>query len=183
MAYQGKEIKNSKTGQSIKFLQTAEDTQGLLLEMESSWKAHSMEPAPHFHPRQEEEFTVISGELTVRINGEIKKLTSGQQLFIPRNTIHSMWNSSANATIVNWKIVPALETEEFLETAVGLANNGKTNEKGVPSLLQSALLLERYKEEFRLAKPSALLQKIVYTSLRPFALLAGYKETYREYID
>ena len=73
MAYSGKEISNSKTGQAIRFIQTAKDTQGQLLEMESSWKPFSKEPAPHFHPRQDETFTVISGELTVRINDEIKK--------------------------------------------------------------------------------------------------------------
>jgi quercetin dioxygenase-like cupin family protein len=183
MAYPGKEINNSKTGQSIMFIQTAKDTEGQLLEMESSWQPFSKEPAPHFHPRQEEEFTVISGELTVRINGELKKLTAGQQLFIPKKTVHSMWNSSAAKTIVNWKVMPALETEELLETATGLANNGKTNKNGSPSLLQAALLMDRYKEEFRLAKPSPFVQTLVFTSLRPVALMAGYKCHYREYID
>ena len=183
MAYSGKEISNLKTGQAIRFIQTAKDTQGQLLEMESSWKPFSKEPAPHFHPRQEETFTVISGELTVRINDEIKKLKPGQQLFISRNTVHSMWNSSDAKTVVNWKVMPALETEDLLETATGLANDNKTNKDGMPSLLQAALLMERYKEEFRLAKPPRFVQKIVFTSLRPFALMAGYKDSYREYID
>jgi quercetin dioxygenase-like cupin family protein len=183
MAYPGKKITNSKTGQSISFIQTARETQGQLLEMESTWKPFSKEPTPHFHPRQEEEFTVLRGELTVRIDGEIKKLTAGQQVFISRNTVHSMWNSSDAHTVVNWKVVPALETEELLETATGLANDNKTNKDGVPSLLQASLLMERYKEEFRLAKPSLLMQKIVFGSLRPFAMMAGLKCYYREYID
>ena len=183
MAYPGKEIRNSKTGQSFKFIQTAKDTQGLLLELESSWKPFSKEPPPHFHPYQEEAFTVISGELTVRINGRIKKITEGEQLFIPKNTIHSMWNTSGKQAVVNWKVMPALETEELLETTTGLANDGKTNKNGVPPLLQAALLMERYKEEFQLAKPSKMLQKLIFSSLRPIALMAGYKEQYKEYID
>ena len=183
MAYPGKELTNSKTGQSFKFIQTARDTQGLLLEMESSWIPFSKEPAPHFHPRQEETFTIISGELTVRLDSDIIKLAAGQELFIPRNTVHSMWNSSGELTVVNWKVAPALETEEFLETVIGLANDDKTNKNGIPPLLLSALLMERYKEEFRLAKPSTVIQKLVFTSLKPFAMMAGYKDSYREYID
>jgi quercetin dioxygenase-like cupin family protein len=183
MAYPGKEINNLKTGQSIRFIQTAKDTQGQLLEMESSWKPFSKEPAPHFHPRQEETFTVISGEITVRINGEVIRLAAGEQLFIPKNTVHSMWNSSAAKAVVNWKVAPALETEDLLETATGLANDGKTNKDGTPSLLQAALLMERYKEEFRLAKPSPFIQTLVFTSLRPFAMMAGHKCYYPEYID
>ncbi len=183
MAYPGKKISNRQSGQSILFLQTAKDTEGQLLEMETVYSPLSNEPAPHFHPYQDELFTVVSGELTVRINGSTTTLTPGQQIKIPRNTIHSMWNHSSRLTVVNWKVMPALETEEFLENAMGLAHDGKINNNGMPTLLQVALMAKRYEAEFRLAKPSLLVQKLLFTVLQPFALLAGLKPSYKKYID
>ena len=53
MAYKGKFISNPVTGQSIRFLQTREDTAGDLLEMEASFQPNSVEPIPHYHPKQE----------------------------------------------------------------------------------------------------------------------------------
>lgn len=183
MAYAGKKISNRHTGQSILFLQTARDTEGQLLEMESSFAPFSKEPAPHFHPYQHEVFTVISGELTVRMEDRVIVLTPGQQLEIPRYKVHAMWNNSSRNTVVNWKVSPALETEEFLENAMGLAHEGRINSNGMPSLLQVALMARRYEAEFRLSKPSPLVQKLLFTVLKPFALLAGYQASYKKYID
>jgi mannose-6-phosphate isomerase-like protein (cupin superfamily) len=135
MAIKNKIIINTVTGQQIKFLQTRKDTNGSLLEIESSYRGHSDEPAPHYHPNQDETFTMISGTLTVRLNGTLKVLKPGDSLSIPRNTIHSMWNNSDTTAVVNWKIEPALNTEYFFETATGLANDKKTNKSGMPNLL------------------------------------------------
>lgn len=52
MAFKGKVISNPVTGQQIKFIQTAKDTNCQLLEMESVYAAASKEPPPHYHPYQ-----------------------------------------------------------------------------------------------------------------------------------
>lgn len=115
MAYQNKIINNSKTGQQIKFIQTAKDTDGKLLEMESTFAPHSKEPPPHYHPIQKEDFKVIKGKITVKINGKQKILKQGECIDIPANTVHSMWNASEETTIVNWKVQPALNTKHSLK--------------------------------------------------------------------
>ena len=43
MAFTGKIIRNTKTGQDIKFIQTAKDTEGKLLEMESAYNSNSLD--------------------------------------------------------------------------------------------------------------------------------------------
>src|SRR5262252_10073188 len=112
MAYQNKQIQNPIARMSIRFLQTSKDTNGKLLEMEATYSPHSIEPAPHYHPHQEEDFTIVSGEMTVRMNGQLKILKAGDQLHVPKNTVHSMWNNSSETTaVVNWKVTPALTTE------------------------------------------------------------------------
>ncbi|MEZ4852020.1 MAG: cupin domain-containing protein [Bacteroidia bacterium] len=183
MAYKNKVIRNPKTKQDIRFLQTARDTGGKLLEMEATYQAFSREPAPHYHPYQAEDFTVISGELTVRINGQLKVLKKGDVLHVPVNKVHSMWNNSSQQTVVNWIVQPAMDTENLLETVSGLAQDGKTNKDGMPNILQIALMMNQYHEVFRLARPSFTIQRILFMILAPFACLLGYRSTYGKYLD
>ena len=183
MAFQNKRILNQKTGQEIRFLQTAKDTGGKLLEMEVSYRSHSKEPPPHYHPFQAEDFTVISGQMTVRMNGDLKTLGKGDTLHVPKNTVHSMWNGTGEKAIVNWKVQPALEAEDFLETLTGLANDGKTSEDGMPGFLQVALILNKYSVEFRLAKPPFAFQRMLFLLLSPIAYLSGYRPAYKQYLD
>lgn len=71
----------------------------------------------------------------------------------------------------------------FFENAFGLANDGKTNEKGMPNIFQMALIANKYDDFFRLSKPSFLIQKIVFSILTPIAYLAGYRSTYNKYLN
>lgn len=183
MAYKNQIIYNPRTKQDIKFLQTGRETGGLLLEMESTYNAHSVEPGEHYHPYQVEDFTVLSGELTVRMDGKLIILNQGDTLHIPPKKIHAMWNNSDNKTVVNWKVKPAMNTENLLETVTGLAIEGKTNSNGVPNILQASLILNKYSGEFRLSSPSYLVQQIFFKILTPVAYLFGYRPTYKKYTE
>lgn len=183
MAYTNKTIANILTGQAIRFLQTTKDTNGQLLDMEATFRAHSLEPAPHFHPYQAEDFQILSGELTIRVNGLLRTFRQGDYLHIPANTVHSMWNQSDHPTVVNWQVRPALDTEYLFETLTGLSNNGKTKPNGLPSVLQLVLIANRFSTVFRLAKPGRTVQRILFTLLTPVAYLFGYRPTYADYLD
>jgi len=184
MAYKNKVIINIVTGQEIKFLQTSEDTAGKLLEMESTYNSRSKEPAPHYHPYQEEDFKVISGELTVRMGGEaIRTLKAGDSLHISVNKVHSMWNAGEGKTVVNWQVRRALNTEHLLETMIGLAADGRTNSEGMPNILQIALTAGKFSNTLRLATPSFAVQSILFSILKPIGWLLGYRPTYQKYLD
>lgn len=183
MAFRNKEIKNPQTGQTIRFLQTSKETAGALLEMESVYETNSVEPPPHYHPKQEEDFLVLEGELMVRVDGKERVLKRGGHLHIARNVVHSMWNQSGRRTVVNWKVVPALSTEYLLETAAGLAQEGKTDATGRPALLQVALMMNHFSSVFRLARPTFAVQRIIFSLLSPLSYLAGYRSTYPHYLD
>lgn len=183
MAYKNKMIHNPVTNQRIEFLQTAKDTKGSLLEMQSTYIGKSKEPAAHYHPKQEELFTVLEGELTVVLNNRKLTLKKGEQLHIAANQIHSMWNDNDCITVVNWKVWPALDTEYLLETAAGLAADGKTNKDGMPHLLQLSVTGIRFDQVFRIANPPRIILKNLFCVLAPFAWLLGYKAVYKKYID
>jgi quercetin dioxygenase-like cupin family protein len=175
MAIRGHEITNPKTGQRIKFVQTTNDTKGSFLEMLSTYETNSIEPPSHYHPFQEEYFEVVSGELSIRMNGEVELMGPGHQLYIAKNTSHAMWNNSNKPTTVRWKVVPAMDTERFLETLTGLAHEGKTGPDGRPGIFQVALTANRFCNVFRFARPPYLVQKIFFTLLTPIAYLLGYE--------
>jgi quercetin dioxygenase-like cupin family protein len=129
----GDTFENPVSGQQLTFHKTAGDTGGELLEVESVYtKPSPSRPPIHYHPRQEERFEVFSGELHTPIDGDERTLTEGEVLVIPPRIPHGMWSEEAG-TRVNWQTRPALKTEAFFETLWGLARDGKTNDKGVPT--------------------------------------------------
>ncbi len=167
MAIKNKRIINAKTGQSYTFLQTAKDTGGRLLEMESGFEPHSPEPPLHYHPDQFEDFTILEGELTVRINGSLKILKTGDRLHVQANTPHAMWNNSELKTTVNWKVQPALNTEQLFETFAGLAIDNKTKSNGMPAFFQVVLTANKFSNTFRMVSPYYWVQKILFGLLTP----------------
>lgn len=183
MAFKGKQITNPVNRQTIEFLTTAKESNGQMLAMISTWEPCSAQPATHFHPVQDEVFCVLEGELTLELDGEKRKLRRGETIHISANTVHSMWNESAEKVVAHWKVFPALQTEYFLETAMGLAADGKVGKKGVPDILQVSLLAKKYRREFRLQKPAFLLQQVMFCILAPLAILRGKKAVYPQYID
>ena len=183
MAYKNKLITNSKTGQSIRFIQTSRETGGKLLEMETTFGPNSKEPPPHYHPFQVEDFVVLAGELMVRMDGTVVTFRRNDSFHIPINKVHSMWNGSSETTVLNWKVKPALTTENLFETVSGLSNDGRTNDHGVPNLLQLALLADKFSNVFRAAKPPYYVQKVLFMILSPVSYLLGYRASYEKYLD
>lgn len=174
---------NTRTGVTTRFVRTAHDTNGKLLEMEVTYSPHSTEPVSHYHPCQSEDFVVLAGSLCVRMNGYVRTLVKGDSLHIPPNTVHAMWNDTAEDTRVNWKVQPALDTEYFLETVTGLANDNKTDKAGTPSLLQTAMLAWRFSPVFRLQRPPYVVQWLVLSLLAPIARMCGYRSVYSKYVN
>ena len=121
MVNAGDAIENPLSGQRLIFRKTAQDTGGELLEVESLYtKPTPSRPPVHYHPRQEERFEVLSGRLSVVVDGQERTLEEGEVLIIPPGAPHKMWAAEAGAR-VHWQTRPALRTEALFETRWGLA--------------------------------------------------------------
>ena len=178
MARSGEVLENPVTGQRIIFEQTSIDTDGTLLEVESVYtKPTPSKPPVHYHPAQEETFEVLGGKLCVTIDGQQRTLKEGETLVVPKGTPHTMWADSAGVR-VNWQTRPALKTETFFETIYSLAQDGKTNSKGAPNLLQYAVIARSSAEEFRLTSPPWPVQRVLFAILAPIGKLLGHRPTY-----
>jgi mannose-6-phosphate isomerase-like protein (cupin superfamily) len=181
MARAGEVMENPISGLRIIFRKTADDTGGELLEVESVYtKPSPSRPPTHYHPRQEERFEVLSGRVNVVVDGKERALEEGEVLTIQPGTPQEMWSEEAGAR-VNWQTRPAMKTEEFFETIWGLAKDGKTNERGVPNLLQVAVIALQHADEYRLVKPPWPVQRALFAVLAPAGRLLGYRARYSEY--
>jgi quercetin dioxygenase-like cupin family protein len=169
MAQAGERISNPDTGFSLLFTKTAADTGGELLEMEATYEGGSAKPVEHFHPRQNEHFEVLEGTLHARIDGAERELRAGDTLDVEAGVVHAMWNQGPERARTLWQTRPALRTEDFFETIVGLGGAGK------PGILQTAVIASEYRGEFRTTSPPPALQAIVVSVLAPIGRLIGRK--------
>ncbi len=168
-------IQNGRSGHQFKILRQGGRAADQALEMEVSYPARSNEPPAHYHPLQTEHFTVLEGEMTMRIAGEIRTLQTGDTLMIRPNVSHSMWNDTKARTIMHWTITPALNSEQMFETLAELANSGKTDSDGRPTLIYAAMTFHRFEREFRLTRPAHFIQKAVFGFLTRLGHLLGYR--------
>lgn len=136
----------------------------------------------HLHPTIREQITVLSGRVGVFMNGESFIASLGETINIPPGTVHDWWNAGIYEARVRVDIQPAARFEEFVRNAFGLAQDGKTNSKGMPTLLQLALLAREFGDVIQFTRPSRSVQRIVFTALAPFARLFGYSGTYPQYM-
>ncbi len=178
MAKAGDSIDNPVTGERIVVLQSGQETAGELFAFELSLRPHGFVNAEHIHPKQEEVFEVTRGTIRFRINGQEMDAATRRKVVIPAGTRHVLWNpSDEEASMTVW-LRPALKTEVFFETFFGLARDGKTNKRGLPSIFQTAILVADYQEtKVLLPPPVQILLKL----LTPLARLLGYRSSYPQY--
>jgi quercetin dioxygenase-like cupin family protein len=182
MAHAGDELCNTQTEkQRIVLRKTAKETDGALLEMEAYYKPGGHYPPEHYHPLQDEHFEVTKGQLHVRLNGVQVTYVAGQSFDIARGTPHTFRNAGEEEAGVIWQVRPALKTQQFYETLWGLAADGKTNNNGIPSLLQMAVMLQDYADEFVLSSPPRFVQRAAFAVLAQIGRLRGYRGRYERY--
>lgn len=104
-------LTNPFTGQTIEFVTDTEE----LLVMESTYKPGGAPAPAHFHPDQEETFTVLSGAVETVVEGEPRTLRKGDVLVIPAGTPHVFGGHATEPGTVRWETRPGLRTREFFE--------------------------------------------------------------------
>jgi len=135
----------------------------------------------HVHPRQVEQVRVRSGRLGVRVGGEEWIATAGEQFTVPASEPHTLWNPGEEPVRTTVELRPALETTGFFRTIHGLARDGRTNEWGMPGILQLAVLLDAYADEFVFAGLPRSVQLGAAALLAPLGRLVGRRARYSRY--
>ena len=143
-AARGTILEHPVTGMRLEIVRSGAATGGELLEMIATYPPRSPRPPMHFHPRQEERFEILAGEMRAIVGGEERMLPRGTTLVLPPGTRHTMWNSGAEPAAMRWESRPALRTQEFVADLVALAASLPKSRRGRPGLLDLALFVPRY---------------------------------------
>ena len=93
----------------------------------------------------------------------------GETVVVPAGMAHDFANAGDDDALVRVEIRPALQMERMFETAVALAQQGRTLRSGMPKPLDLALFAREFDDEVRAAFPPRWMQRL---ALAPLVLLA-----------
>ncbi len=183
MSRAGDVIENPVTGERAMVRGGTEDSDGELLVAELFVKPGGAVVGEHVHTSIEEWFTVLSGRVGLRLNGRESIAEPGRRLHVPVGMVHYWWNAGEEEAHVIVEIRPGTRFEAAIKNLFGLAQDGKTNEKGMPVLLQAALFAREFEDVLYFTRQPRAVQKTLFAALAPVARLMGYRGSYPEYLE
>lgn len=118
------------------------------LVVEATYSPGGSPPPAHFHPAQDETFTILAGSIRARVEGEDLSLSVGDRVEIGRGQVHQMWNEGEEEAGVRWVTAPAGRTEEWFGVLDRVLGPDGAVAKG--EQVDFAALLAEYSDVFRL---------------------------------
>jgi quercetin dioxygenase-like cupin family protein len=135
----------------------------------------------HRHPSAVERFTVLEGELTVKLDGRTRILRQGEAAEVQPGRWHDWWNASDRDARVLVEVTPGERFTHMVETLFGLARTGHTDSQGRPDLLQLALFGREFADTAQFKSPPVVVQRALFAALAPLAHAMGYRATYPQF--
>jgi len=132
----------------------------------------------HCHPALVERFSVLEGELTVKLDGRTSILHEGESAGVEPGVWHDWWNAGARDARVRVEVTPGERFGHMSETLFGLARLGYTDAKGLPNPLQLALIAREFNDVIVFRSPPRAIQMVLFGVLAPIARWRGYRATY-----
>jgi len=135
----------------------------------------------HRHPTMVERFTVLEGELTLKLDGTVSVLQEGETGVVEPGVWHDWWNASDRDARVLVEFTPGERFVHMIETLFGLARSGHFTARKQPSLLQLSLFAPEFADVMELRSPPAAVQRVLFGVLAPIARARGYRATYPQF--
>ena len=177
MIHPGDRLTNPVTGEVLIFQETAAESGGELVRVETIVEPDGFVAAAHVHPFQTERFDILDGTVGFRHGSETMIANPGDALVVPPGTAHRFWNAGKQQARFLLEVRPALQFESLIETMFTLAAEGKTNARGLPNPFRLAVIAAAHFDTVRLPFPPAALQRAALAVGAPLGRLAGYRET------
>jgi quercetin dioxygenase-like cupin family protein len=178
MIHAGQTIENPVTGERLVFQRTALQTGGAYTRFDAYIAPGGHLPTGHVHPNQTETFEIVSGTLTIKLDGRTIHARAGETVVIEPGTNHDFANETDEVVHFRAEVRPALKIESLIETMYGLAADGKTNRSGIPNPLRLAVIAGAHFDTVRLSFPPAFVQRAVLTVGAPIGRILGYRPEY-----
>jgi Cupin domain len=121
---------------------------------------------------------VLSGTLGLKVGRQTLTARPGDAVTVPPGTAHRFWNAGDREVRFTCEVRPALTFEQLLETMFALAEDGKTNGKGMPNPLRLAVAAQAHFAVVRLPFAPAALLRIGLAAGALLGRALGYEPTY-----
>lgn len=131
-------------------------------------------PPLHAHLLGDEEFEVSAGQLGVRVDGEEYVLTVGERLTVPRGAVHEWWNAGDETVRLRGRLWNPGRFEESLTTIFALVNHGQVTARGMPKLLDGAVWIAEYGDEYEASFMPGPVRWVLATVVAPVARALGH---------
>jgi quercetin dioxygenase-like cupin family protein len=174
-------VEDPVLGQRYIFRRVAAEDGGEELELEMWVEPGGGVLIPHIHPKMEERFHVLEGEVTFLLGRRRIPAGPGESAVAPPGVRHGYQNTGqATAHVMCHVRHPQDEQlQQFLEDAAALDRAGAFTKRGVPrsfkAALQGAVMLRHYREMVRFTMPPAAIQDLVLAPLARMGERRGYK--------
>ena len=182
MVKRGDVFHNPITGERATIRLGTRETRGERMVVDLELRGAGFGSALHLHPSIHERLRVVSGSVGIFIDGAISIAELGKTIEIPPGVPHRFWNAGIIEAKLMMDIRPANRFEAFTRNMIGLAQDGKTGPKGMPNLLQLAVIAREFDDVIQFLSPPRFLQSALFPILAPIARMRGYKGSYSEYV-
>jgi quercetin dioxygenase-like cupin family protein len=126
----------------------------------------------HLHPRQEERWSVIDGQVRFQLGRTKREIGPADgELVVPAGTKHAIESVSDGEAHLRCHVIPARNLRAFLEESAEAARDGLFVRGGVPKSLRgarwAAAFLKRHREDVLMSVPPPLVQSAMIALLGP----------------
>ncbi len=170
----GRVIVNPISGERIVVRQSGAETGGKLFSFDLYLPPGGHVPASHVHPVQEEQFTVIEGQMRFRLGRQTIVARPGETVIVPPGTAHWFGADGGQAAHAYVETRPALRMEEFFAENEALSLAGRLGGTRLPRLTDLARILLEFRREVAIPYAPAFLVKVALTPLAWLGRRTGF---------
>jgi len=171
------EVHNPRTGQRMRFLRTAAETDGALLRIETLNPPGTVQEPVHVHPRQESRTEVIAGALGFVVDRVERARRPGRGDHDPRRYASHVRQRRRGRRCCDPRVPSGVAHRRVLRRAVRpspRARRGRPARHAVTASFRRPGLALAFADEIRLVNPPWPVQRAAFALLAPIARLRGY---------
>lgn len=184
-------LENAAQGQRSRVVELPGKTGGRRLVIEYVNQPRRGETAvpAHIHTTFHETFHILRGQAKYRLGGAIGVARAGDVVEMPRLVPHvHPWSDSDEELHVLQTVIAdppdlrgMVNSLQGAVTIQGLAKEGRVNARGVPGLLQTAVIIDAAMPATCLAGVPIPIQRVAFGVLARIGRLRGYRTGYERY--
>lgn len=121
----------------------------------------------HFHPQQEERWSVVEGTARFR-HGDDETVIGPEdgEIVVEPGTVHGLASAGDREAHLRCFVVPALRLQAFLEQSAAAARENLFTSRGLPRGIRgarwAARFLKRYRDETVFVSPPPIVQRALF---------------------